>query len=124
MAVNSCPQVFEIVLTEDFNHFNAFLKKNQIGKPQFLFSKENVYLMTGPSEILKAIANFEKNVAEHILAEKNRHGEFSSLENFMKRVSISVEQLRILIRIGAFRFTGKTKKQFIHKPESPSSRLC
>src|SRR5947207_4754644 len=31
----------------------------------------------------------------------------------MKRVSISVEQLRIFIRIGAFRFTGRTKKQLL-----------
>ena len=31
----------------------------------------------------------------------------------MKRVSISVDQLRILIRIGAFLFTGRTKKQLL-----------
>jgi DNA polymerase-3 subunit alpha len=31
----------------------------------------------------------------------------------MSRVSIPVEQLRILIRIGAFRFTGRTKKQLL-----------
>ena len=37
------------------------------------------------------------------------NGEFSDLMNFTKRVSIAVEQLRILIRIRAFRFTGRTK---------------
>src|SRR6185369_10019126 len=59
------------------------------------------------------LADLEKNVTEKILDERNHHGEFSSLENFMKRVSIAVEQLRILIRIGAFRFTGRTKKQLL-----------
>ncbi|MBK5285424.1 MAG: DNA polymerase III subunit alpha [Bacteroidia bacterium] len=48
-----------------------------------------------------------------ILEERISNGNFSSLENFMKRVSISVEQLRILIRIGAFRFTGRSKKQLL-----------
>ena len=31
----------------------------------------------------------------------------------MKRVSVSIDQLRILIRIGAFSFTGRTKKQLL-----------
>jgi len=59
------------------------------------------------------LKEFETNSAEAITAERHRNGEFDSLENFMKRVSISAEQLRILIRIGAFRFTGRTKKQLL-----------
>ena len=59
------------------------------------------------------IGELERNVADDILNERNLHGIFSSLEDFMKRVNISVEQLRILIRIGAFRFTGRTKKQLL-----------
>lgn len=59
------------------------------------------------------IAEFENNSIKEILNERNRNGKFSSLENFMRRVSISVEQLRILIRVGAFRFTGRTKKQLL-----------
>ena len=42
-----------------------------------------------------------------------RNGAYGSLQEFTKRVSIAVEQLRILIRIGAFRFTGRTKKQLL-----------
>jgi len=34
---------------------------------------------------------------------------FSSLEDFVQRVPVSTEQLVILIRVGAFRFTGKPK---------------
>ena len=59
------------------------------------------------------LGELEKKVAEQILEERQRNGEFSDLMNFTKRVSIAVEQLRILIRIGAFRFTGRTKKQLL-----------
>jgi DNA-directed DNA polymerase III PolC len=59
------------------------------------------------------IKDLEKKLASAIEEERKQNGEYSSLENFMRRVSVSVEQLRILIRIGAFRFTGRTKKQLL-----------
>jgi len=40
---------------------------------------------------------------------------FTSLNNFLDRVAISIEQLTILIRIGAFQFTGKDKKTLLWK---------
>jgi DNA-directed DNA polymerase III PolC len=55
----------------------------------------------------------EKNTTELLLSERDKNGLFLHLEDFIKRVSVSVEQLRILIRIGAFRFTGKTKKELL-----------
>ncbi|HEX8041260.1 MAG TPA: DNA polymerase III subunit alpha, partial [Chryseosolibacter sp.] len=36
-----------------------------------------------------------------------------SLDNFLQRIEIGLEQLRILIRIGAFRFTGKDKQRLL-----------
>jgi DNA polymerase III alpha subunit len=59
------------------------------------------------------IKELETATSQKILSERHHHGNFSSLDDFMKRISISVEQLRILIRIGAFRFTGRTKKQLL-----------
>ncbi|MGI8892494.1 MAG: DNA polymerase III subunit alpha [Bacteroidia bacterium] len=59
------------------------------------------------------VGELENKTVEEILNERSRGGEFSSLEDFMKRVNISVEQLRILIRVGAFRFTGRTKKELL-----------
>ena len=59
------------------------------------------------------IHELETNTADAILAARAEHGNFTSLENFMKRVPVSVEQLRILIRTGTFRFTGRTKKQLL-----------
>lgn len=59
------------------------------------------------------LAEFETNVITQLINERKEHGVFSSLQNFMSRVDISVEQLRILIRVGAFEFTGRSKKQLL-----------
>jgi DNA polymerase-3 subunit alpha len=59
------------------------------------------------------VAELEQHTAERILAERNLNGAFASLTDFMKRVAISLDQLRILIRVGAFNFTTRTKKQLL-----------
>ena len=59
------------------------------------------------------VRELERHTSEILLGERNLNGSFTSLENFMSRVSISIDQLRLLIRIGAFRFTGRTKKQLL-----------
>ena len=59
------------------------------------------------------IAELETSIADTLLKERVENGDFMSLEDFMKRINISVDQLRILIRIGAFRFTKRTKKQLL-----------
>ncbi len=55
----------------------------------------------------------ETNLAHRICEERLAHGRFESLENFLGRVEIGIEQLRMLIRIGAFRFTGKNKQRLL-----------
>ncbi len=55
----------------------------------------------------------EKKSIEMLLNERGLCGEFTSLADFVMRVPISLEQLIILIRIGAFRFTGKDKKELL-----------
>src|SRR5204862_7386657 len=57
------------------------------------------------------VAELEKNVVAEFVEERMKNAEYTSLSNFIMRLPIAVEQLRILIRIGAFRFTGRTKKQ-------------
>jgi DNA-directed DNA polymerase III PolC len=52
----------------------------------------------------------EKRSAEQILLARKTGGAFLGLADFVSRVPIGLEQLLILIRIGAFRFTGKPKK--------------
>ena len=55
----------------------------------------------------------EQRTVEQLAIERNNDGPFLNLADFMKRVPVSVEQLRLLIRIGAFRFTGRTKKELL-----------
>ena len=59
------------------------------------------------------LQNIQLNLCETLLHERNTHGPFVDLADFMRRVAIEVEQLRILIRIGAFRFTGRSKKELM-----------
>lgn len=55
----------------------------------------------------------ESATADAIFDERNRNGRFKGLNNFVNRVPVSLEQLIILIRVGAFRFTGKSKKELL-----------
>lgn len=59
------------------------------------------------------IKSLETNIAREIVAERERNGSYKSLDHFLKRIEIGLEQLRILIRIGAFRFTGKSQQRLL-----------
>ena len=59
------------------------------------------------------MTDFEERVAIKIVSERNENGDYLDLKDFVNRLSISVEQLRILIRIGAFRFSGKTRQALL-----------
>ncbi|TKG95340.1 DNA polymerase III subunit alpha [Puteibacter caeruleilacunae] len=59
------------------------------------------------------LRDLERETVRHILEERFAQGPFRDLRDFIKRVPISLEQLMILIRIGAFRFTGKGKKELL-----------
>jgi DNA polymerase-3 subunit alpha len=58
------------------------------------------------------VANLEADVGQAICEVRfSSHKErpYTSLEDFIRRVPIKMDQLIILIRVGAFRFTGKSK---------------
>lgn len=57
--------------------------------------------------------NLETETVKRLLAERQHSGKFSGLRDFVDRVGITLEQLIILIRINAFRFTGKSKKALL-----------
>ncbi len=61
---------------------------------------------------LAFIKNFETNSVKNILKEQ-QNGKFDSLEGFIKRVAISLEQLIILIKVGAFRSINPNKKELL-----------
>ncbi len=59
------------------------------------------------------VANLESNISHAIIDERERNGSYKSLEDFTTRVSIGLEQAILLIRLNAFRFTGKSKQQLL-----------
>jgi DNA polymerase-3 subunit alpha len=58
---------------------------------------------------LTHIANLEYRLAWTISEEKKTNGDYQDLTDFVARLPVPIEQLVILIRAGAFRFTGKPK---------------
>lgn len=62
---------------------------------------------------LMHLEGLESKVAHFIVKERQEHGAFKSLEDFINRIPIGIEGIQILIFIGAFRFTGKTKNQLL-----------
>lgn len=57
----------------------------------------------------------ETNVAQRIVEEREKNGKFKNFNDFLDRVPISLEQITILIRIDAFRFTKISKKELLWK---------
>ncbi|HEX5169522.1 MAG TPA: DNA polymerase III subunit alpha [Cyclobacteriaceae bacterium] len=59
------------------------------------------------------LKSLETKVAKKISIEREQNGPFKSLDNFLRRVELGLEQIRILIRIGSLRFTGKSKQRLL-----------
>ncbi len=55
------------------------------------------------------ILGLEGNLARGIIDERNNHGDYKGLDDFISRIGPGLEQTIILIRTGVFRFTGKSK---------------
>jgi DNA polymerase-3 subunit alpha len=55
----------------------------------------------------------EKRTSEMLLRARVQDGEFVGLADFIERVPVGLEQILILIRIGAFRFSRKSKKELL-----------
>jgi len=59
------------------------------------------------------IANLEDRLIQAILQERTLNGLFKDLQEFTDRVAVSLEQIILLVRVGAFRFTGKSKQELL-----------
>ncbi|RLJ68616.1 helix-hairpin-helix protein, partial [Lacinutrix venerupis] len=79
---------------------------NDSDHPNIIKGK-NIYLGFGYLKSLEIL------VIKRILTERQLHGKFVSLDDFIDRVTISIEQLTILIRIDAFRFTKLSKIELL-----------
>ncbi len=75
------------------------------------------------------IQGLETSLAKEIISERDNSGDFKGIEDFISRIGPGLEQTVILIRTGAFRFTGKSKALLlweahllINKGKSESAR--
>jgi DNA-directed DNA polymerase III PolC len=59
------------------------------------------------------IRALQERSMQQIIEERKAGGLFLHLQDFIERTGIGLEQINILVSIGAFRFTGKTKKQLL-----------
>lgn len=79
---------------------------NRSGAETVIYGKD-IFLGLG------LVKELEHHAIELLLANRMEEGPFESLVDFVRRVNLSQEQLAILVRIGAFRFSGKTKKELL-----------
>jgi DNA polymerase-3 subunit alpha len=59
------------------------------------------------------IKKLQSKLVETIIEERSMSGPYLHLQDFIERTNIGLEQLNTLISIGAFRFTGKSKKSLL-----------
>nr|MDQ3073552.1 DNA polymerase III subunit alpha [Bacteroidota bacterium] len=93
---------------------------------------ENLYTLHGGSIFIGfiQIKSLEAALTERFLAERAAGGPYAGLYDFCRRVHSTIEQINILIKAGAFRFTGKTKTQILwegllllnKQPKAPASQ--
>jgi len=55
------------------------------------------------------LSGLENSLSHEIITERDEHGEYKDLIDFISRIGPGLEQCILLIRSGAFRFTGKSK---------------
>lgn len=59
--------------------------------------------------------NLDTNLIENILSERDRNGPYISLEDFLDRIPTGTEQIEILLKIGAFSYTGINRRELLWK---------
>ena len=87
----------------------AIIEAPCVNQSEYLTSIEGRVIHTG----FIHLKSLEAQVAQSIAPERLKNGPYKSLHHFLARITLGLEQIRILIRIGAFRFTGKTKQQLL-----------
>jgi DNA-directed DNA polymerase III PolC len=72
---------------------------------------------------LDHIKSLEAHIKEQILQERDRNGDYQSLENFILRTGIGLEQVVLLVRLGSLRFTGTDKKTLLWEAHTLLNRI-
>jgi len=69
------------------------------------------------------LKELESQSAQKIVDQRENHGPFRDFADFVERVSVGPTQLDLLIRIGAFRFCGKSKYELFWEKNTLVSSL-
>lgn len=72
------------------------------------------------------LSSLESKTARVLERERLINGKFVDFQNFVDRVRISLEQTILLIRVNAFRFTGKNKRELLweaHMRVAPAKKI-
>ncbi|EFK57692.1 DNA polymerase III subunit alpha [Sphingobacterium spiritivorum] len=68
------------------------------------------------------LQGLEEKFAHNIITERKKNGIYRDLNDFIARLSPGMEQLNLLIRIDALRFTGKNKKALLWEANFMTTR--
>ncbi len=89
------------------SHYSPFTNNHSLFTNDQSPTKPRIYLGLGN------IKGLPEEAIGLILNERRRHGPFADLPDLLRRVPLHVEQARVLVRVGALRFTGRTKVQLL-----------
>ncbi len=70
------------------------------------------------------LESFEVKNATKIINERVKNGPFLDLDDFIDRVAISLQQLAILIKINAFQFTKRNKRELLWEAYMKVNKVC
>jgi len=79
-------------------------------------NQSDTYTNIKGTDVYVGLVHIERLTAgllEAIITERQHHGPYLTMEDFMERTQPGMEQLNILIRIGALRFTGTSKQELL-----------
>ncbi len=74
---------------------------------------------------LSLIAELNEQNIKTIINERRHNGHYKNIHDFLQRIPISIEQMRLLVKAGAFNFTGRNKTELlweIHSIISPNTK--
>ncbi|MFN8258824.1 MAG: DNA polymerase III subunit alpha [Bacteroidales bacterium] len=107
------------VYFEEARRWGAKIELPCVNNSMYLTSIKENKIFTG----FIHLANLEENLAKKIVGEREKNGFYKSLDDFISRVGPGPEQLSLLIRIDAFRFTGISKVQMLWQAKMLTSKV-
>ena len=67
---------------------------------------------------LGMISELEEETIFNLLDERKKNGHYQNMYDLINRISLSIEQLRLLIRAGTFDFTNRSRKELLWEAHS------